>query len=153
MEEMEEMEKTKATTVPSSDDQVFSTDVISDQLSGLQLRDGLYNSKAVPKSVIPDVTKYKSKHCRNFMSKGHCDFGNSCIFAHGDHDVQKSNSNPKFETGGQDLINYKTKICKHFANNAACPFMDRCGFAHGPQDLNTAARRAPGTQTSPIFNT
>jgi hypothetical protein len=83
-----------------------------------------------------DLTKYKTKLCRNFAQKGICSFGGTCMFAHGSHDMQAStigNFQPRFV--GSNPTKYKTKLCRHFANTGACPFMDRCGFAHGQMEL------------------
>jgi hypothetical protein len=89
-----------------------------------------------------DLTKYKTKLCRNFMQKGHCNFGNTCMFAHGEHDLQNFGM-PKFETGRADPMKFKTKLCKHFSSTGSCPFMDRCGFAHGQMELNMPANGIP----------
>lgn len=87
-----------------------------------------------------DLTKYKTKLCRNFMQKGTCNFGNTCMFAHGKLDLQGSpgpqhHHQPKFEMSHADPTKYKTKLCRHFLNTGTCPFMERCGFAHGQMEL------------------
>lgn len=96
-----------------------------------------------------DLTKYKTKLCRNYMQKGNCNFGNTCMFAHGKHDLQGSpgmqqhHHQTKFEMGHADPTKYKTKLCRHFLNTGTCPFMDRCGFAHGQMELNGPAGVVP----------
>ena len=117
-----------------------------------------------------DPTKYKTKLCRNFTHKGHCNFGATCMFAHGDRDLQTYGLRDGFPVGGAmgnggmgfgmpsaamvglgshvpggpraDPAKFKTKLCKHFLSTGTCPFMDRCGFAHGRMELNAAVNGA-----------
>lgn len=42
-------------------------------------------------SAPPNVSNYKTIKCR-FFEKGHCKYGTSCSFAHGDQDIRSPNS-------------------------------------------------------------
>eukprot|EP00047_Mylnosiga_fluctuans_P002299 m.223981 g.223981 ORF g.223981 m.223981 type:complete len:243 (+) comp11014_c0_seq1:154-882(+) len=101
--------------------------------------DPVANPPPAPRPQAPhagsmDLTKYKTKLCRNFTQKGHCNFGSTCMFAHGDHDLQSPYGIP--QPGRSDPTKYKTKLCKHFTSTGQCPFGERCGFAHGQMELN-----------------
>ncbi len=66
--------------------------------------------------------KYKTEICKNWETTGHCEFENSCSFAHGMDELKVKTDVPK---------NYKTKPCKRYHKQMYCPYGARCQFLHG----------------------
>lgn len=75
-----------------------------------------------------DKEKFKTVICNNWL-KGHCEFGDSCKFAHGSEDLR--NSQIKSST--------KTKQCKQFHEKGFCQYGLRCQFVHRNTSQETAA--------------
>lgn len=42
---------------------------------------------------ILDVTKYKTRMCRNWMQTQYCPYGNVCMYAHGEHELRNVTEN------------------------------------------------------------
>lgn len=61
--------------------------------------------------------KYKTEICKNWVN-GHCQFANSCAFAHGKDELRNKTNLPK------------TKECKHFSEVGFCAYGERCQFKH-----------------------
>ena len=71
------------------------------------------------------IMKYKTELCRNW-SKGYCEYGKNCLFAHGSDEMR-----PKH------LPNrYKTKFCVNILRDGHCKYGSRCLFRHGDDSLN-----------------
>lgn len=70
-----------------------------------------------PKKNTRQNKKYKIMLCKNW-EQGYCKFGDACLFAHGNREVQAVN------------IYYKTKECKSFYATGFCKFGDKCQFRH-----------------------
>ncbi|CAG9319204.1 unnamed protein product [Blepharisma stoltei] len=64
--------------------------------------------------------KYKTEMCRNWEN-GKCEFGDSCAFAHGIHELREKTTLPN---------NYRTKKCKQFYELGYCLYGTRCQFKH-----------------------
>lgn len=60
--------------------------------------------------------------CKNWETTGHCEFEDSCSFAHGMDELKVKTDVPK---------NYKTKLCKRYHKQMYCPYGARCQFLHG----------------------
>jgi len=77
------------------------------------------NSKKYSESF---KVKYKTEMCKNWENTGHCEFEDSCSFAHGADELKIKTDVPK---------NYKTKLCKRYHKQMYCPYGARCQFLHG----------------------
>lgn len=82
----------------------------------------------------------KTQVCRHFM-KGYCELGDSCGFAHGEHELgqeaEAPSVTPGSAPGGGGGGFLKTKICHHFLQGY-CPREEgSCTFAHGEHELGT----------------
>jgi len=73
-------------------------------------------------SDAPSV--YKTELCRQFTFSGSCTYGNSCQFAHGEHELRVRKRGKK----------YRTKKCKSFWEKGFCPYGARCCFLHEISD-------------------
>jgi len=73
--------------------------------------------------------RYKTELCNKFREQGTCPYGRLCRFAHGIHELRRSDrcQDPR----------YKTQKCNHFWNTGHCPYAKRCRFIHRetPQQL------------------
>jgi len=57
-----------------------------------------------------NINNYKTVKCKNFDMSGQCKYGNSCTFAHGDHEVKKTpdyNNNMQ-GSGSKQWSNYNS---------------------------------------------
>jgi hypothetical protein len=72
--------------------------------------------------------KYKTEMCKNWQETGHCEFFDSCSFAHGKFELLQKSGMPK---------NYKTKMCKKFHKDLFCPYGARCQFLHDEKLLSS----------------
>lgn len=70
-----------------------------------------------PKSNTAQNKKYKMMICKNW-EQGYCKFGDACLFAHGQREVQSVN------------LYYKTRECKAFHSTGFCKFGEKCQFLH-----------------------
>lgn len=59
--------------------------------------------------------------CKFWETTGHCEYEDSCSFAHGHDELKQKTDVPK---------NYKTKLCKRFHKQMYCPYGARCQFLH-----------------------
>ena len=72
--------------------------------------------------TIIDETKFKTEMCKNWQTKGFCNYGEKCKFAHGKNELNK-----------KDFVNknlYKSKPCNSFHTLFCCPYGLRCLFIH-----------------------
>lgn len=67
-----------------------------------------------------DLTKYKTELCRSFQYSGFCEYGDSCLYAHGSLDLRCYPKHPM----------YRTKQCFSFHNKGFCLYGSRCQFLH-----------------------
>lgn len=112
-----------------------------------------------PPSANTNSALYKTKLCRHFQTKGHCNMGDNCNFAHGMDELKSASGGaggmgaanyasyashyqqPKYYQTPQpnaDHSNsryYKTVLCRNFQETGQCQFGDNCKFAHGDNDL------------------
>ena len=65
--------------------------------------------------------KIKTELCKSWVKDKRCQYGNSCAFAHGEHELQKKKHVPS---------RYKTKLCQQYHENFDCPYGKRCQFIH-----------------------
>uniref|UniRef100_A0A1I7YK16 Zinc finger (CCCH type) motif-containing protein n=1 Tax=Steinernema glaseri TaxID=37863 RepID=A0A1I7YK16_9BILA len=94
-------------------------------------------------SVMADTRETESAAktvlCNRWSSSGHCPYGRSCKFAHGEEERRQI---PK----ARDAL-YRTVLCRYYLeNNGQCIYGDRCLFAHGPENLrqpDIGARNRP----------
>ena len=82
------------------------------------------------------------------MSKGECEFGSICQYAHGNTEVRKIdmgggmaskqvNHNYSQQMEHITCPQYKITICKKYQHSGKCDFGARCQFAHGQLELRT----------------
>eukprot|EP00920_Eleutheroschizon_duboscqi_P027040 GHVT01066183.1.p1 GENE.GHVT01066183.1~~GHVT01066183.1.p1 ORF type:complete len:343 (+),score=20.45 GHVT01066183.1:1287-2315(+) len=64
----------------------------------------------------------RTKLCPRWK-EGHCSLGDSCTFAHGEHELR---SRPDLR---------KTKLCEIWQKTGSCNRASECGFAHGESEL------------------
>lgn len=77
--------------------------------------------------TIIDETKFKTELCKNWQTKGFCNYEGKCKFAHGAHELIK-----------KEFINknvYKSKPCMSFQSKHFCPYGLRCLFIHQEKPL------------------
>lgn len=70
--------------------------------------------------------------CRNWELTNECRFGDTCAFAHGDHELQKKRHVPS---------KYKTRLCKQFHVALYCPYGQRCQFVHSLRERGLSASK------------
>jgi len=70
----------------------------------------------------------KRATCRHWASKGHCDLGNNCNFAHESQDMAQSTTSTRT----------KTVLCANYATKGTCQYGDSCNFAHGESELRSS---------------
>jgi len=92
---------------------------------------------------MPPAKRLKTMGCRHF-EKGFCQMGESCSFAHGDHELGM----PAPAGGGGMQMGQqagggfkKSKLCNFFAQTGACKNGANCTFAHGEHELGTPQAR------------
>jgi len=74
--------------------------------------------------------RLKTKLCTNWVN-GNCSRGNTCNFAHGEHEIDTPQANQ-----GAPQARMKTKLCTNWVNGN-CPRANMCNFAHGEHELGT----------------
>jgi len=87
----------------------------------------------------------KTKLCTNYTQQGFCPRGETCNFAHGDHELGTPQTGPTMgggpAMGGQQQPRpqgfKKSKLCNNFAQGF-CARAEACTFAHGEAELGTA---------------
>jgi hypothetical protein len=67
------------------------------------------------------MKKQKTELCKNFMMKGWCKWGDSCSFAHGNHELRK-------KTHLHDR--FKTLPCRAYHVKGFCSYGLRCQYQH-----------------------
>jgi len=77
----------------------------------------------------------KKVACRHWVSKGHCDLGSNCKFAHVAQDTTQSSA-----------ARTKTVLCSNYTNTGTCQYGDNCTFAHGEEELR-ATNNTPHPNT------
>ena len=69
----------------------------------------------------PQVPKFKTELCKNWVERGRCKYGEHCMFAHGRRELQqKRHANMK----------YKSKECESFHKGGFCAYGEKCLFIH-----------------------
>ena len=71
--------------------------------------------------------KFKTEICKFWQLHGTCEYGDTCSFAHGSHELKQRMDMHK---------NYKTKQCKRFHKDLYCPYGSRCQFLHDESQIN-----------------
>ncbi|GLI70820.1 hypothetical protein VaNZ11_015824 [Volvox africanus] len=99
---------------------------------------------------------WKTRIC-NKWKEGHCPYGDTCKYAHGDGDLRppvmeggKGGARNVKAEGAADKrtmveLMKKTRICEEFVRTGSCKYGDKCTFAHGRQ---TELRQVPSTMSS-----
>ncbi|EJW88147.1 hypothetical protein WUBG_00942 [Wuchereria bancrofti] len=64
---------------------------------------------------------YKTSLCKTFRETKKCDYGEACVFAHGEKELR-----PPPETHPK----YKTQLCRNFSKWNYCPYGAKCLFIH-----------------------
>eukprot|EP00798_Chlamydomonas_sp_ICE-L_P004354 gene4354-14474_t len=97
---------------------------------------------------------YKTKMCMKWQ-EGSCSYGETCKYAHGDHELRVLGPNgqvmggvpgmgmPSMPGGPPDkrvLINAlkKTRLCQDFTQTGTCRYAEKCTFAHGQHEMREA---------------
>ena len=132
-----------------------------------------YVSKDQSASAPINGSLYKTKLCRHFQTKGFCNMGEKCNFAHGYEELKQSSglSAPKFPateynsyakpsfgaiqtqykskfTNPAESIYFKTALCRNYMDNGYCQFGDKWKFAHGPTELRTGPPKPESSYSS-----
>ena len=86
--------------------------------------------------------KYKTSLCKLYEATGSCNFGAKCSFAHGSHELRRTEDPIPREAMNErnDRVpysNYKTIKCCYFYKDGICPFGIRCSYAHGDFELRS----------------
>ncbi|EAR91671.1 zinc finger C-x8-C-x5-C-x3-H type protein (macronuclear) [Tetrahymena thermophila SB210] len=71
--------------------------------------------------------KYKTELCKNWVSKGVCQYGQKCRFAHGKEELIERLAMNK---------NYKTKLCSAYHKEQVCQYAARCHFKHDERPVS-----------------
>ncbi|KAL4455842.1 hypothetical protein ABPG74_003252 [Tetrahymena malaccensis] len=71
--------------------------------------------------------KYKTELCKNWVSKGICQYGQKCRFAHGKEELIERLAMNK---------NYKTKLCSAYHKEQVCQYAARCHFKHDERPVS-----------------
>ena len=74
--------------------------------------------------IKKDSRKYKTELCRSFQYNGYCEYGDSCLYAHGSVDLRSYPKHPM----------YRTKKCFSFHLKGFCLYGSRCQFLHDSED-------------------
>lgn len=77
-----------------------------------------------------NTRKQKHELCKNYHEFGQCSFGDSCWFAHEEHEL-RARALP---------CNYKTVLCLAYIRTGECKYGDRCYFIHRKTDDTTIWR-------------
>ncbi len=91
--------------------------------------------------------RYKTALCQSFSSRGHCDRGASCNFAHGPGELNKggnssaNSNNSAAANGNMKRKAVKTVLCQNFQTFGECQFGSACTFAHGEGELQINKRQ------------
>ena len=83
--------------------------------------------------TIIDETKFKTEMCKNWQTRGFCNYEAKCKFAHGPHELNK-----------KDFVNknlYKSKPCISFHTKHFCPYGLRCLFIHQDKPLKSIVEK------------
>ncbi|XP_064109871.1 uncharacterized protein LOC135217776 [Macrobrachium nipponense] len=81
--------------------------------------------------------RFKTELCRAHEEGGHCRFGISCTFAHGQEELRSIARHHK----------YKTEQCRSYHSIGYCQYGTRCHFIHDSDDMATVVPFAkPGSQ-------
>ncbi|XP_066954723.1 uncharacterized protein [Macrobrachium rosenbergii] len=81
--------------------------------------------------------RFKTELCRAHEEGGHCRFGVSCTFAHGQEELRSIARHHK----------YKTEQCRSYHSVGYCQYGTRCHFIHDSEDIATVVPFAkPGSQ-------
>ena len=64
--------------------------------------------------------RYKTELCRSFLRTQHCAYGDTCMYAHGKHELRQK---PRNST-------YKTQPCAEICLDGSCSYGARCNYVH-----------------------
>lgn len=67
------------------------------------------------------IKKKKTELCKNYQLTGMCKFGDTCSFAHGEHELA-----PKMHLHTK----FKTRPCQKFFREGYCSYGIRCQYVH-----------------------
>merc|ERR1719154_456536 len=99
---------------------------------------------SVSGSSILTIGAKKPALCRHWVSKGQCDLGSSCKFAHSTQDLAQPNTDRT-----------KTQLCSKFSSTGFCQYGDSCNFAHGEAELraHNSTSMQPGNYKTKMCKT
>jgi len=80
---------------------------------------------------LAKTRRFKTRLCIYWMKNGNCVQGDTCSFAHGEHELPAS---------------WKTQLCRNFEEKGTCLRGENCGFAHGEHELRQSPKGG-GTST------
>jgi len=93
--------------------------------------------------------KYKTELCSNYMTRGHCRFGESCKFAHGLSDLRRLTARKLLSNGIADAAHHCVRPCFVHVATGHCPFGVRCTGLHDPRVDDLTDRVVRATATDP----
>jgi len=77
--------------------------------------------EAPKQNLMFNESRYKTELCRQYSELGVCEYGDRCLFAHGQYELKNlPNRHPKF----------KTERCSAYHDLGFCDFGPRCSFIH-----------------------
>ena len=72
-----------------------------------------------------EAGKFKTKLCHHFMTTGTCYYGTKCHFAHGKHELRRTE-----DAGPLIHPRHKTTLCQNELRHGVCKFGKGCMFIH-----------------------
>ena len=72
--------------------------------------------------------KYKRDICKNWRDTGVCKFGDACLYAHGEDEMQAVDRLTEDKLKQHDI--FKTQNCRAFWKGKFCHYGKRCQFRH-----------------------
>jgi len=83
--------------------------------------------------------QYKTTMCKSFSELGSCEYGQHCLFAHGQEELRP--------VGTQ--VGFKQSLCKNWESNGSCTWGEQCKWAHGSHELNQGSVANKGGSRGP----
>lgn len=94
--------------------------------SSIATKDKRFLPPPPKQNIMYHPSRYKTELCRQYEELGICEYGDRCLFAHGDFELKPlPHRHPKF----------KTELCVAYHEDGFCSFGPRCSFIHSKEAL------------------